>query len=81
MQQLMEKLGSRKLWTALLGSLFLLGARALDLQVSEDQLYAAAGVLMSYVLGQGMVDAKAVQGVTVVKDGGKDSGTVANLNG
>lgn len=53
----MEKLTSRKLWTAVLGSALLLGARALDLDVRPEQLYAAAGVLISYLLGQGLADA------------------------
>ena len=54
----MEKLLSRKLWTALVGSVLLLVARVADLDVTPEQLYAAAGVLISYILGQGLVDAK-----------------------
>ncbi|MCA1945188.1 MAG: hypothetical protein LDL30_07880 [Desulfovibrio sp.] len=53
----MQKFTSRKLWTAILGSALLLAARALDLDVGPDQLYAAAGVLISYLLGQGLADA------------------------
>ena len=53
-----ERLRSRKFWLALLGSLLGVALPMLDGSIPPEKgLEAAAAILISYVLGQGWVDA------------------------
>lgn len=58
-----EKLKSRKFWFALLGALLPIIAQALTGDVGwSEAVMASIAVLSSYILGQGYVDGKAVEG-------------------
>ena len=59
----MEKLKSRKFWFALLGAVLPVVAQAMteDIAVAEA-LQLSAAIIVSYILGQGYVDAKQVEG-------------------
>ena len=55
----MNKLKSRKLWLALLGSLASLISPIVNGEIPPERgLEMAAAIIVSYVLGQGYVDAK-----------------------
>lgn len=49
-----NKLASRKLWMTVLGSV--LATLADQLQLDPETIYAIAGMVGTYVLGQGVVD-------------------------
>ena len=58
-----EKLKSRKFWFALLGAILPIVAKCLTDDIAMDQaVQMSAAVLMSYILGQGYVDGKALEG-------------------
>ena len=59
----MDKLKSRKFWFALLGAVLPVVAQAMteDIAVAEA-LQLSAAIIVSYILGQGYVDAKQVEG-------------------
>ena len=59
----MDKLKSRKFWFALLGAVLPVVAQAMteDIAVAEA-LQLSAAIIVSYILGQGYVDAKQVDG-------------------
>jgi uncharacterized membrane protein len=58
-----EKLKSRKFWLALLGALLPIVAQALTGEVGwQEATMASITLLASYILGQGYVDGKAVEG-------------------
>ena len=58
-----DKLKSRKFWFAFLGALLPIVAQYLtdDVQMSEA-LQLSAAVIVSYIFGQGYVDAKKLEG-------------------
>ena len=59
----MEKLKSRKFWFALLGSLLPIIAQAMTEDIAmAEALQLSAAIIVSYILGQGYVDAKQVEG-------------------
>jgi len=59
----MDKLKSRKLWLALLGALLPVVAQALTGEVGwNETITASVAIIMSYILGQGYVDGKALEG-------------------
>lgn len=58
-----EKLKSRKFWMALLGAILPILAQALTQEVGwNEAVMASIAILSSYILGQGYVDGKAVEG-------------------
>ena len=54
----MDKLKSRKLWMAVAGALLVIANEGLGLGLPEDSILALAGILVAYILGQGVVDAQ-----------------------
>lgn len=63
---IMEKLKSRKFWFALCGTLLPIIAQALTQELPIDQaITLSVGVVVSYIIGQGYVDA-ALAGVSNV---------------
>lgn len=54
----MNKLKSRKLWMAVAGAVLVIANEGLGLNLPEDSILALAGILIAYILGQGLVDAK-----------------------
>lgn len=60
-----DKLKSRKFWFALIGAILPIAAQALTDQIEvAEALQLSIGILVSYILGQGYVDGKAVEGTT-----------------
>ena len=59
----MDKLKSRKFWFAFLGALLPVVAQAMteDIQMTEAMQLSVA-IIISYIFGQGYVDAKQVEG-------------------
>jgi|TARA_Y100000310_G_scaffold21074_1_gene20381 hypothetical protein len=59
----MDKLKSRKFWFAFLGALLPVVAQAMteDIQMAEAMQLSVA-IVISYIFGQGYVDAKQVEG-------------------
>lgn len=64
MDEIKKRLVSRKLWVALLAAVLPLVAQYLggDIELAEA-LKLSAGVSVSYILGQGFVDAQAAKAV------------------
>jgi len=63
-EQIVERLSSRKFWMALLGALMSLLLPVLTSEIPWDvALPSAITVIVSYILGQGYVDAKEAEGV------------------
>ena len=64
MDDIKKRLVSRKLWVALLAAVLPLVAQYLggDIELAEA-LKLSAGVAVSYILGQGFVDAQAAKAV------------------
>ena len=62
MEALKKKLSSRKLWTAIIGALapVLLAYLGQDIAMGEA-LQLSAGILCSYILGQGYADGQAAK--------------------
>ena len=59
----MDKFKSRKFWFAFFGALLPIVAQGLADEVSlEKALTLSLGVIVSYILGQGYVDGKEVEG-------------------
>lgn len=58
-----DKLRSRKFWLALLGAMLPIIAQALTGEVGwQEATLASVSLLATYVLGQGYVDGKAMEG-------------------
>lgn len=58
-----DKLRSRKFWIALLGAIMPIAAQAVTGEVGwQEAVLASVTLLASYVLGQGYVDGKALEG-------------------
>ncbi len=55
---MLAKLGSRKLWVTVVGAALVAFADGLGFQVTEAQIYALMGMVMTYLGAQGMVDAR-----------------------
>lgn len=53
----MSQLRSRKLWMSLVTAALVVANRGLGLNLPEESVLAVAGIAVSYVLGQGAVDA------------------------
>lgn len=53
----MEKLKSRKFWLAVTTALLVVANQGLDLNLPEDSILTIAGVVISYIFGQSLVDA------------------------
>ena len=59
----MDKLKSRKFWFALLGAILPVVAQAMTEDIAmAEALQLSAAIIVSYILGQGYVDAKQVEG-------------------
>lgn len=59
----MDKFKSRKFWFAFFGAILPIVSQGLTEEVSlEKALTLSLGVVISYILGQGYVDGKAVEG-------------------
>lgn len=54
----MEKLKSRKLWTAVITAVVVVLNNELNWGISEATIYSVVGLAISYILGQAHVDAK-----------------------
>ena len=58
-----ERLKSRKFWFALLGALLPIIAQGMTGEVGwQEAVMASVAILSSYIIGQGYVDGKAVEG-------------------
>lgn len=51
-----EKFKSRKFWMAVIGALLMIANEGLDLELDSNTIMAFAGIVISYILGQGYVD-------------------------
>ncbi len=59
-----EKLKSRKFWFALLGAVLPIVAQYFSEEIMlGDAVQLSIAILVSYIIGQGYVDGKAVEGV------------------
>ena len=54
----MDRLKSRKLWMAVAGAALVVLNEGLGLNIPEDAVLALAGIIIAYILGQGVVDAQ-----------------------
>lgn len=54
----MEKLKSRKLWVTIVSAVLMVANQGLGLKLPTDSILSFAGVVMSYIFGQSIVDAK-----------------------
>lgn len=57
----MGKFKSRKFWMALVSAGLLLCNKGLDLGIDEETVLGFAGIVISYVVAQGVVDARSEQ--------------------
>lgn len=57
-----SKWASRKLWTLIGTALFVILTDVLDVPINEETYWSIVGIASSYILGQGFVDGKAVEG-------------------
>jgi hypothetical protein len=58
-----DKLKSRKFWFALMGAVLPIVAQALTGEIGwQESVMASIAILSSYILGQGYVDGKALEG-------------------
>ena len=63
METILEKLKSRKFWFALIGALLPIIAQGFSQEIPlADAITLSVGVIVTYILGQGYVDGKAVEG-------------------
>ncbi len=53
-----KKLNSRKFWMALISAGILLVNQGLGLDIPSDTVLGFAGIVMSYLVAQGLVDSK-----------------------
>lgn len=63
MDTILDKLKSRKFWFALLGALLPIVAQGFSQDIPlADAITLSIGVVVTYILGQGYVDGKALEG-------------------
>lgn len=59
---MLEKLKSRKLIVTLIAAVLIIANEALGEPLDKETVYTVAGLLASYVLGQGIADVKTTGG-------------------
>lgn len=55
----MEKLKSRKFWMSIITALIIICNEGLDFGLPKEAIFSITGVVMTYLVSQGYVDAKA----------------------
>ena len=57
----MSKLKSRKFWMAVVTAGIAVANKGLDLNLPEESIMTVAGVVVAYILGESLVDARHVE--------------------
>ena len=62
----MDKLKSRKLWLAIVSALIVIANEGLGLNIPAEAIMTVAGIVITYIIGQSVVDAKSAATTTTM---------------